>query len=381
MSGIVSPKLDDLCSEGFRMIASRAPTPEELVRAVNVWVEEILTDVWQFATHQDITRLKTLENSVTLLLTKGRRRYALPDDFHRPISATFLEPSVDGVVAPMTDAHQVPAEDGQTYLLATADSALGALFSPSGPSYAMSGRYLAMTSGVASGEVREIVVANPESLTVPGSPSTWAISHAYVRGDFVKGNGFTPDTVYVCLQAHTSGTATWPGSTREWQAYWAPVTDGAYYDITINGVWQAPQVPGNGDTFSVATIRGRWLDEEMREYMDEVSSRVGLGFPFSFVNFDRDIELDVAPDKGYVLMLRYWTDPRKVEKDSAIFRRIILNWRNAITQGVRARTAMALDDNRYVEIKREYDMAVLALVEHEYDYTPKFDRFASRRKW
>lgn len=304
----ITPTADDLCREAYQTIAGREPTADKLLRMATLWVEEGLLDVWQFATHNDITRFKALENSAVLVLTKGRRRYDFPEDWHRPIAATLLEGTLTGTVA--TDT-----ADGDLVLAVENDGDLEDY--DYGDGYALSGRYLVISSGEAEGEMREIVSVDEE-----GPPA----------------------------------------------------------ELTIDAEWLDGGLPEEGDTFFIATVRGQWVDEEMREHQDRYTSRPAMGVPVSFNEFDRTLELDVAPDSTtYALLIRYWSHPCKVNKESTVMQQILVNWRNAIMRYMEWRTARDIDDSRVNALKKDYEDARLALMENEYDRGPAFDGFRPYR--
>ena len=148
--GIIVPTADEICAEGFRRVAGRVPTPTELNRAVTVWFEEVICDIWEFGTHQDITRFRSLQNSSVAVLTRGRRRYSWPEDFHRPIAVSLLEGDLAGVFAEDTT-------DGGVVLYAENTGELLDYFDADDADYSRSGNYVVVTSGPGEGAMREIL--------------------------------------------------------------------------------------------------------------------------------------------------------------------------------------------------------------------------------
>ncbi len=309
-TSIVVPTVDDLAKEGWLAIAGRPMSSTELERAVRKWFEDLMADLWQFATHQDITRLKSLENSATLVLTKGQRRYDWPEDFHRPIALTLLQAALTGAVT--TDA-----DDGDlTLTVANADDLLDYFDVTDGPSYALSGKYLVVTSGQGIAQMREIVSVDEAG------------------GDWV---------------------------------------------LTIDQPWVADFLPAEDDTFMVATERGTWVDEDMRETMDQYSSRTSLGLPFIFNDFDKTLEFDAPLDKDYVGLLRYWSNPLKLDRTSPLMQKILTNWRAMWTAGFEFKTAKAIDDNRQGALEKTFETKKLQVIEQEYDHGPPFSGFRPAR--
>lgn len=326
---VVPTSADKICREGFRRGAGRQPTAEEMDRAVKTWLEEIFVDIWDFATREDKTRFKSLENSAVMLLTKGQRRYDFPEDFHRPIALTLFEAGLTGTVASDDEASDlIPgqfavAEDGGTNLYVSNEGDLEDYFTGSAPFYTLSGFWLVMIDGPAAGEMREIVSVTDYLSEDPAS------------------------TVHV---------------------------------FVIDQPWTTPQIPVEGNTFLILNKAGQTLPEDMREYQDEYVSRPGLGRPSSYNEFDQTLELDVAPSSDeYVLLLRYWMNPTQLNKESRQMQSIVDRWRVALTRGIRWLTADDIDDNRAEKLKATYEQARMELVEKEYDRGPHFTGFQPSR--
>ena len=327
---VTTPTADEICREAFRLIAGRQPTAEQANTAVKKWLEEALGDIWHFATHQDITRFKALENSAVLVLTKGRRRYSFPDDFHRPICATLVQGDITGEICPEADMAEIVGEldtvepaDGTYYLPATNEGSLEDYFADAGaaPFYTLSGRYLIVTSGDAKAVMREVV-----SVT-----------------DYDNTN-----LIHV---------------------------------FELDEPWIADEIPVAADTFMICSERGLWIDEEMREELDNLLTRTGTGLPIAFNDFEHQIEFDVAfDDTNYALLLRYFANPLKINKQSFAMQRILTNWRVVLGAYIQWKTAVEIDDGRVLTLRKAYEQARIEIVESEYDRGPKFDGFIPARQ-
>ena len=311
------PTADDLCTEGFRMVAGREPAGDELDRAVKFWLEDVLDDIWTAATRDDTVRYKLLENTSVLLLTKGQRRYDWPDDFHRPICISMLEGTIEGEVVSAADSAATglsgatPA-DGTEYLPAENTGDLEDYFAGTAPFYDLSGLYVVMTDGDAEGVMRQVVSVT--DYLIPGS-------------------------VHV---------------------------------FKLDDVWVDPEIPAEDDTFMIAETVWEELVEDMRDHMDRATTRAGIGKPTSFNEFDRGLELDVAPDSdSYAIVVRYWANPLKIDKESTIFETLCTNWRSTLTKGITAYAARALDDTRAEKFRAEFLQNVEFLINKEYDRGPQ----------
>ena len=352
---IVTPTADDICTEGFRRVAGRVPTSQELDRMLKFWLEEVLAEIWQTATRDDTVRFKSLENSATLVLRGGQRKYDWPDDFHRPIAITLYEPEYTGIVGDGDDieaggqASLVPygftttgAADGGNYLMHRYDADLVTAImggSTATPWYGFSGKKIVMT----------------ERYNEVTPPLVW------ISG---PGTGLMREILHTVEFLGQSGTL------------WIHILD---------DLWESPNVPVPGDPFVILSATRFWQTEEMRGQFDEEMLRDGVGVPCRFNNFDHTLEFDVASDRHatvsgdqheyLVAELRYWSNILKINKDSDVMQRILTNWRVPLVKGIAKITAQSLDDARYTQFREDFAAALVALVNQEWDYGVGFEGF------
>jgi len=313
---LIAPTADDICGEGFQRVAGRPATPQELARANRFWLEETFAEVWARGTQEDRFRLRALENTAVQVLDAGIRRYDWPSDFYRPISAVLLKGDIAGtfVSEPGTS---VTATSGASVAWASEASAdlLAKLAETAGANTTLSGLWLIVTSGDAEGALREIA-----SVTISSSGGT------------------------------------------------------TYYRFNLDRAWSDDELPVTADTFVVVSQAGDLLPEDLARVMDNGGSMAGTGVPGVMSNFDRMLELDVAPDdeETYVLVMRYFVDLMKVQKDSTVMQEILRQWRAPLTRGIAKIAAQDLDDSRYATFRKEWEDALVGLLAQDSGYWPDF---------
>lgn len=317
---LIEPTADDICGEGFQRVAGRPATPEELTRANRFWLEETFAEVWARGTQEDRFRLRALENTAVQVLDAGIRRYDWPSDFYRPISAVLLKGDITGTLV-SDPGGSATATSGGSVVWASEASAdlLAELGETAGASTALSGLWLVVTSGDAEGALREIA-----SVTISSSGGT------------------------------------------------------TYYRFNLDRPWTDDELPVTGDTLAVASKAGDILPEDLARVMDNGGSTASTGVPGRMSNFDRMLELDIAPDDEavYVLVLRYFVDLMKVQKDSTVMREILRQWRAPLTRGIAKIAAQDLDDSRYTVFRKEWEDALVGLLAQDSGYWPEFAGFS-----
>lgn len=353
---LVTPSADDIVKEGFRRVAGRDPDAKEAKRALDFWMEEVLAEIWQTASRDDTVRFKHLENTAMLCLAPGQRTVGLPEDFHRPISLALYDAEKRGVVGSPTylgleagamSSYGYPDEgagDGQAYLMQRYDEDWGTF--TTGQPLGLSGRRIAF--------VRE------------WSPLTNTWSGRNVAG----------------LTRTISQSFSFSGMDGP---------DFEMYVHLLDDVWESPRVPEVDDVFYLLKDCPRtWVAEEMAEELAESGFRQGVGVPMRFSIFDNTLEFDVAirgganatvlePDDPYrFIELRYWVNILKIDKDSDVMKRILTNWRVPLVKGIAKITAHAIDDARYPQFRDEFAASVVSLVNHDYEYGPRFAGFSVR---
>jgi hypothetical protein len=308
---IIQPNADDIVREGFHRVAGREPSSDEIERGVRVWMEEALSEIWQLATHEDVVRFKVLENTATLLLERGRRRYGWPDDFHRPIEATLLRARAtasvyaDTVVGEKTIGTSAPTS--------TLPAVIGETV---GNNYVLAGHWLVVTSGDSAGALREVRQ--------------------------IAGAGTNPFLYQILLD-------------DVWVEFEAPVEDDTFAICDGLTLTLDEEMVSEHDRVSYRAGTGRPM-------------RV-LNFDGQMV---LDI---APSEEMLAVQLRYWSNPTRIEKTSPVMQRIMREWRVPLTAAMKVRAAETLDDSRLVAFREEWATAAKMLVEQAYDYGPAFEGF------
>ena len=97
MAAPTPPTLTDIVTEGLKKAGNTTPTSAQITRASTYWMEEIKNDIWIRA-----KRLKSLHVTAHGMLTKGKSRNALPDDYSSELSLTLLDGTATGIAQAAT---------------------------------------------------------------------------------------------------------------------------------------------------------------------------------------------------------------------------------------------------------------------------------------
>ena len=62
-----------------------------------------------------------------------------------------------------------------------------------------------------------------------------------------------------------------------------------------------------------------------------------------------------------------------------VMQELLTNWRIPLTRYIEWKTARKIDDNRVLALKKDYEEARLAIMEHDYDRGPQFEGFRPPR--
>ena len=87
-----APTARSIAEEALRRVGVSHPRSEEIARAEQQWVPEVINDIWSTAGINGNRRLKSLEREAWISLKAGAPRYDLPDDFDEELSVTLYKP-------------------------------------------------------------------------------------------------------------------------------------------------------------------------------------------------------------------------------------------------------------------------------------------------
>lgn len=109
-TGAITPTRNTLCEEALRRAGFPSPTAQQISRARDEWLIEIIHDIWYYAQADGNTRLKSLHRTAVTTLEKGVRRYAVPTDFDEELSIALMDGTLRyTVVSGTADTVVVPA--------------------------------------------------------------------------------------------------------------------------------------------------------------------------------------------------------------------------------------------------------------------------------
>lgn len=167
MAAPTTPTLTSITEEALKQAGYSNPTGTSiLTRAQDEWMAEIKNDIY---TRQK--KLKSLETSSVLILTEGKSRYSLPDDYGDKLSFNLLHGSSTGTAQ---------AGTANTLTLAADEDV----------STDIIGRKILITDGVAAGsmsqcvaydDVTKIATVSPNFASTPGADGYMIITnHDYL---------------------------------------------------------------------------------------------------------------------------------------------------------------------------------------------------------
>jgi len=144
------PTADALCTESMKMAGIDRPSPEQVKRAKEIWLQQILSSIWMESERTGNTRLKTLHTTAIAISVDNQRVYDLPSNFDEELEITILESTHTGSAQSGTNASVVLASDED---ISQGDA---------------EGRYILMTGGASKGQYREII--SYDTATVTATP-------------------------------------------------------------------------------------------------------------------------------------------------------------------------------------------------------------------
>lgn len=173
-------------------------------------------------------------------------------------------------------------------------------------------------------------------------------------------------------------------------------TEGKEILITSgDGVDEIKQIIDFDATTKVATVNSAWTTQptsgsaylvvDTSPILDEVdiselsTTALAPGKPTAFAKYDRQLIFDRPFDRAtYGIRLRYFMNIHSVDTSGGAtsrWGRIIINWKNALTQGVFYKALEDNDDPRAPQAKADYEAMVTMLLIKEIPYGGAFTGF------
>jgi hypothetical protein len=127
-----------IASEGLRRSGFPDPTAEQIKRAKEIWMPELVNEIISKTRATGFGVLKTFETTVLAIGIVNQRRYALPTDFDDELNVTLLDGDVTDTVQ-SANSTTVTLAAGETVSESDAE-----------------GRHILITTGVGKGQYRQI---------------------------------------------------------------------------------------------------------------------------------------------------------------------------------------------------------------------------------
>jgi len=146
MAIATAPTALSIVTESLKKAGFRTPTPDQVKRGTNEWVQEVFNDIWLTSERSGNTKLKTLQTTAIAISVDNQRRYNLPTDFSDELSIVIMDGANKGTAQTGTQS-SVTLESGEDITQATAE-----------------GKYVLMTGGTSKGQYRQILTYNATTL-------------------------------------------------------------------------------------------------------------------------------------------------------------------------------------------------------------------------
>lgn len=91
MSAPTNPTAANLVTEALNKVSIPNPTPAQIARATDSFLEEIKNDIWTRAERRGNTHLRSLQTFEVQITTIGKSKYDFASDFDEEISMTLLD--------------------------------------------------------------------------------------------------------------------------------------------------------------------------------------------------------------------------------------------------------------------------------------------------
>lgn len=113
---------------------------------------------------------------------------------------------------------------------------------------------------------------------------------------------------------------------------------------TLNSSWVSPD---STSVYFLENYRQKLWDYSKPTDWDTNSSPFQRGTPFTATMVGRQVWLDYAPDRLYVLLYDYWQALDRLDESSTLFLNHLRKFRNIWTQGLAVKVMQRYDEDRY----------------------------------
>ena len=126
---------------------------------------------------------------------------------------------------------------------------------------------------------------------------------------------------------------------------------------TVDAAWTTQ--PVSGTDYLIETNRTKIYDYDKPWQWDTIQAPFQQGRPFHAAKMNREVWLDYAPDRVYVLQWDYWVDLDMLDEAGTQFLKHVRTYRSLWLQGVAVKTMQRYDEDRYGQEKQNYDDMLL----------------------
>lgn len=159
-----APTATTIATEAWNKAGNLNPTAAQLTRA-NIWIQEVLNEIWMANEKSGNVRLKTLQETLLSNTVRGKNFIDLAEDFDEELEVTILDGAVRGTAQ----------SGGATSITLASDDAMTATQA--------SGKFIFITGGTGVGGYRQMTSLNT-STKVATVDSAWdtnpAVSSTYL---------------------------------------------------------------------------------------------------------------------------------------------------------------------------------------------------------
>lgn len=114
---------------------------------------------------------------------------------------------------------------------------------------------------------------------------------------------------------------------------------------TVASAWTT--TPASGSTYAIANYHMKVWGESKPLRHDLQEAPYGLAFPWYGSMVGRNIWLNQAPDRAYLLWWDYWYDLDRIDHAGTDFLRFIRDHANIVVEGIAAKVMARYDEDRF----------------------------------
>lgn len=144
---------------------------------------------------------------------------------------------------------------------------------------------------------------------------------------------------------------------------------------TVSHRWDTQQTPIAGDTYVIITRENKL---EQQTTYDAEWDRVNRApsEPTRFQMYNREVELDLPPQKAYGLRFRYYADPELIDYNDPKWVFLFRKYRRPLILGLMWTAMQDVDDDRAINLEATYTTAVQQLISSELTTDDEAESFA-----